>query len=104
MILSFHRPQIKPNKQSATYWRVSLANLCRMLSGLRQDAAWGGQEEEEEGAGPEAELREGGLQLLEEQLYNLQQVCRVLQGREERVRRHAHAHRRAQAVGVDLAF
>ncbi|XP_059191003.1 neurotensin/neuromedin N [Centropristis striata] len=64
--------KMKQNKQSAPYWRVSLANLCRMVSGLRQQAASG---EEEEG---------GELQLLEE-LYNLQLICRVLQSREERL-------------------
>lgn len=78
---------MKQDKQSAPYWRVSLANLCRMLSGLRQEA-WDGEEEEEEEEG--GELREGSLQLLEE-LYNLQHICRVLKSREERVRR-AHDH------------
>ncbi|XP_075883260.1 neurotensin/neuromedin N [Nelusetta ayraudi] len=76
--------KMKQNKQSAPYWRVSLANLCRMLSGLRQEA-WGGQEEVEGPPEEEGELREGGLQLLEEQLYNLQHICRVLQSREERL-------------------
>lgn len=85
---------MKQNKQSAPYWRVSLANLCRMLSGLQQEA-WGSEEEAEE----DGELREGSLQLLEE-LYNLQHICRSLQSREERVRRtrarthktHTYAH------------
>lgn len=84
---------MKQNKQSAPYWRVSLANLCRMLSGLRQEA-WGGEEEEEGVPEEERELREGGLQLLEEQFYNLQHICRALQSREERVRHHTHAHTR----------
>lgn len=69
---------MKQNKQSAPYWRVSLANLCRMLSSLRQEG-WSGEEEED------GELKEGSLQLLEE-LYNLQHICRALQSREERVR------------------
>ncbi|KAI3371007.1 hypothetical protein L3Q82_023657, partial [Scortum barcoo] len=68
---------MKQNKQSAPYWRVSLANLCRMVGSLRQEA-WSGEEEEE------GELREGSLQLLEE-LYSLQHICRALQSREERV-------------------
>lgn len=72
---------MKQNKQSAPYWRVSLANLCRMLSGLRQEA-WSGEDEEEEEDG---KLREGSLQLLEE-VYDLQHICRALQSREERVR------------------
>lgn len=70
---------MKQNKQSAPYWRVSLANLCKMLSALRQEA-WSGEEEDEDGG-----LREGSLQLLDE-MYNLQRICRVLQSREERVR------------------
>ncbi|CAK6954555.1 neurotensin/neuromedin N [Scomber scombrus] len=69
--------QMKQNKQSAPYWRVSLTNLCRMVSGLRQEA-WSG--EEEEGGEP----REESIQLLEE-LYSLQNICRVLQSREERL-------------------
>lgn len=73
--------QMKQNKQSAPYWRVSLLNLCRMVNGLRQES-WSSEEEED------SELREGSLQLLEE-LYNLQHICRALQSREERVR-HTH--------------
>ncbi|TKS73909.1 Neurotensin/neuromedin N [Collichthys lucidus] len=69
--------KMKQNKQSAPYWRVSLANLCRMVGSLRQEG-WSGEEQEG------GELREGSLQLLEE-LYNLQHVCRVLQSREERL-------------------
>uniref|UniRef100_A0A3B4X8N5 Neurotensin/neuromedin N n=1 Tax=Seriola lalandi dorsalis TaxID=1841481 RepID=A0A3B4X8N5_SERLL len=68
---------MKQNKQVAPYWRVSLANLCRMVSSLRQDT-WSGEEQED------GELREGSLQLLEE-LYSLQHICRALQSREERL-------------------
>eukprot|EP00064_Thunnus_orientalis_P011306 superscaffoldBa00001621_g11336 len=68
---------MKQNKQSAPYWRVSLANLCRMVSSLQQEA-WSGEEEEG------GELREGSIQLLEE-LYSLQHICRALQSREERL-------------------
>lgn len=50
-----------------------------MVGSLRQEG-WSGEEQED------GELREGSLQLLEE-LYNLQHICRVLQSREERVRR-----------------
>ncbi|XP_070764227.1 neurotensin/neuromedin N [Enoplosus armatus] len=76
LLSSLFTSKMKQNKQSAPYWRVSLANLCRMVSSLRQEA-WSGEEEEEEG-----ELR--GHQLLEE-LYNLQHICRALQSREERL-------------------
>uniref|UniRef100_A0A3B4TJG5 Neurotensin/neuromedin N n=1 Tax=Seriola dumerili TaxID=41447 RepID=A0A3B4TJG5_SERDU len=69
--------KMKQNKQVAPYWRVSLANLCRMVSSLRQDT-WSGEEQED------GELREGSLQLLEE-LYSLQHICRALQSREERL-------------------
>ena len=76
--------KMKHNKQSAPFWHVSLANLCRLVGGLRQ-GAWSGEEEE-------AELREGSLQLLEE-LYSLQHICRGLDSREERVRTaHTHTH------------
>ncbi|XP_023129874.1 neurotensin/neuromedin N [Amphiprion ocellaris] len=77
LLSSLFTPKMKHNKQSAPYWRVSLANLCRMASSLRQEA-WSGEEEEE------GELREGSLQLLE-QLYSLQHICRALQSREERL-------------------
>ncbi|TDH10046.1 hypothetical protein EPR50_G00091480 [Perca flavescens] len=76
LLSSLFTSKMKQNKQSAPYWRVSLVNLCKMVSGLRQEA-WS---EEEEGG----ELREGSLQLLEE-LYNLQLICRALQNREERL-------------------
>uniref|UniRef100_A0A3P8T9A8 Neurotensin/neuromedin N n=1 Tax=Amphiprion percula TaxID=161767 RepID=A0A3P8T9A8_AMPPE len=74
LLSSLFPSKMKHNKQSAPYWRVSLANLCRMASSLRQEA-WSGEEEEE------GELREGSLQLLE-QLYSLQHICRALQSRE----------------------
>ncbi|XP_042351425.1 neurotensin/neuromedin N [Plectropomus leopardus] len=78
LLSSLVTSKMKQNKQSAPYWHVSLANLCRILSSLRQEA-WSGEEEEEG-----SELREGSLQLLEE-LYNLQLICRALQSREERL-------------------
>ncbi|XP_062276613.1 neurotensin/neuromedin N [Scomber scombrus] len=77
LLSSLFTSKMKQNKQSAPYWRVSLTNLCRMVSGLRQEA-WSG--EEEEGGEP----REESIQLLEE-LYSLQNICRVLQSREERL-------------------
>ncbi|XP_008289571.1 neurotensin/neuromedin N [Stegastes partitus] len=77
LLSSLFTSKMKHNKQSAPYWRVSLANLCRMANSLRQEA-WSGEEEEE------GELREGSLQLLE-QLYSLQHICRALQSREERL-------------------
>lgn len=78
---------MKQNKQGAPYWRVSLANLCRMLSSLRQEA-WSGEDEEAvEEEEEDGKLREASLQLLEE-LYNLQHICGALQSREERVRCH----------------
>ncbi|XP_070828890.1 neurotensin/neuromedin N [Chaetodon trifascialis] len=78
LLSSLFTSKMKQNKQSAPYWRVSLANLCRMVGSLRQEV-WSGEEEEDGG-----ELSEGSLQLLEE-LYNLQHICRVLQSREERL-------------------
>ncbi|KAM3609019.1 uncharacterized protein V6R79_008561 [Siganus canaliculatus] len=80
LLSSLFTSKMKQNKQSAPYWRVSLANLCRMVSNLRQEA-WSSEEEEGDENG---ELREGSLQLLEE-LYNLQHICRALQSREERL-------------------
>uniref|UniRef100_A0A3Q4H7V6 Neurotensin/neuromedin N n=1 Tax=Neolamprologus brichardi TaxID=32507 RepID=A0A3Q4H7V6_NEOBR len=35
--------QMKQNKQSAPYWRVSLANLCKMLSALTAEPGGEGQ-------------------------------------------------------------
>ncbi|XP_020492891.1 neurotensin/neuromedin N [Labrus bergylta] len=79
LLSSLFTSKMKQNKQSAPYWRVSLPNLCRVVSSLRQEV-WSGEEGEEE----EGEMKEGGLQLLEE-LYNLQHICRALQSREERL-------------------
>ncbi|XP_047452623.1 neurotensin/neuromedin N [Mugil cephalus] len=77
LLSSLFASKMKHNKQSAPYWRVSLTNLCRMMSSLRQEA-WTGEEEED------GELRDESLQLLGE-LYNLQHICRALQSREERL-------------------
>uniref|UniRef100_A0A3P8WKS5 Neurotensin/neuromedin N n=1 Tax=Cynoglossus semilaevis TaxID=244447 RepID=A0A3P8WKS5_CYNSE len=38
--------QTTQNKHNAPYRRVSLSNLCRMMSGLRQET-WSGEEQEE---------------------------------------------------------
>ncbi|XP_030588225.1 neurotensin/neuromedin N [Archocentrus centrarchus] len=78
LLSSLFTSKMKQNKLSAPYWRVSLTNLCKMMSALRQES-WSGEDEDEDGG-----LREGSLQLLEE-LYNLQNICRVLQSREERL-------------------
>ncbi|XP_034031794.1 neurotensin/neuromedin N [Thalassophryne amazonica] len=75
LISSLFTSKLKQNKQSAPYWRVSLANLCNLVNSLRQ-GAWSSEDEEEE------ELREGSIRLLEE-LYSLRHICRALQGREE---------------------
>uniref|UniRef100_A0A3B4FZZ3 Neurotensin/neuromedin N n=1 Tax=Pundamilia nyererei TaxID=303518 RepID=A0A3B4FZZ3_9CICH len=37
LLSSLFTSKMKQNKQSAPYWRVSLANLCKMLSALRQE-------------------------------------------------------------------
>ncbi|KAM9753522.1 neurotensin/neuromedin N [Menidia menidia] len=68
--------KMKHSRQSAPFWQVSLASLCRLVGDVRQ-GLWSSEEEE-------VELREGGLHLLEE-LYSLQHICRGLEGREERL-------------------
>ncbi|CAB1430508.1 unnamed protein product [Pleuronectes platessa] len=68
---------MRQNKQSAPYWLMSLSNLCRMVSSLRQET-WSGEEREE------GKLRGESLQMQEE-LYSLQHICRALQSREERL-------------------
>ncbi|XP_070687604.1 neurotensin/neuromedin N [Pempheris klunzingeri] len=77
LLSSLFTSKMKQNKQSAPYWRVSLVNLCRMVSSLQQEG-WSSEDEED------TEVREGSLQLLEE-MYNLQHICRALQSREERL-------------------
>ncbi|KAM3870663.1 neurotensin/neuromedin N [Diretmus argenteus] len=74
LLSSLFTSKMKQNKQSAPYWRVSLSNLCRMVSSLRQE--WSSEEEEE--------LRDERVQPLDD-LYNLQHICRALQSREERL-------------------
>ncbi|XP_008335854.1 uncharacterized protein nts [Cynoglossus semilaevis] len=68
---SFLNSMTTQNKHNAPYRRVSLSNLCRMMSGLRQET-WSGEEQEE------------NLQLMEE-LSSLRHICRALQSREERL-------------------
>ncbi|KAM9854626.1 neurotensin/neuromedin N [Aulostomus maculatus] len=80
LLSSLFTSKMKQNKQSAPYWRVSLTNLCRMVSSLPQEPLSEEGEEEEEGG----ELRDGSIQLLEE-LYSLQHICQALQSREERL-------------------
>ncbi|KAM9377697.1 neurotensin/neuromedin N [Pholidichthys leucotaenia] len=82
LLSSLVTSKMKQNKQSAPYWHVSLANLCRLVSGLRQEGWSDEEEEEEEEEG--TNLRDGGLQMLGE-LYSLRHVCRALQSREERL-------------------
>ncbi|XP_029379632.1 neurotensin/neuromedin N [Echeneis naucrates] len=77
LLSSVFASKMKQNKQVAPYWRASLANLCRMVSGLWQET-WSGEEQEP------GELREGALQLLQE-LYSLQHICRALHSQEERL-------------------
>ncbi|XP_029909970.1 neurotensin/neuromedin N [Myripristis murdjan] len=74
LLNSIFTSKMKQSKQSAPYWQASLANLCRMVSSLQrpwQQEAWSGEEGDDE-------LNE---------LYNLQQICRALQSREERLLR-----------------
>ncbi|XP_053283761.1 neurotensin/neuromedin N [Pleuronectes platessa] len=77
LLSSLFTSKMRQNKQSAPYWRMSLSNLCRMVSSLRQDT-WSGEEREE------GKLRGESLQMQEE-LYSLQHICRALQSREERL-------------------
>ncbi|XP_034444398.1 neurotensin/neuromedin N [Hippoglossus hippoglossus] len=77
LLSSLFTSKMRQNKQSAPYWRMSLSNLCRMVSSLRQET-WSAEEREE------GELRGESLQMLEE-LYSLQHICRALQSREERL-------------------
>nr|XP_020449194.1 neurotensin/neuromedin N [Monopterus albus] len=76
LLSSLFSSKMKQNKQSAPYWRVSLTNLCRMVSSLWQEA-WSGEEQEDS-------LMDGSVQLLED-LYSLRYICRALQSREERL-------------------
>ncbi|KAM4619150.1 neurotensin/neuromedin N [Polymixia lowei] len=80
LLSSLFTSKMKQNKQSAPYWRLSLASLCRMLNSLRQPwrEVWSNEEEEEE-----EELGEGRNQPLQE-IYSLSHICRALQTREER--------------------
>ncbi|KAL6106285.1 nts [Pungitius sinensis] len=82
LLRSLFPSKAKQNKQSAPYWRVSLVDLCRMVSGLRGEP-WSAEEDEDE---EEGELMDGSLHLREE-LYNLQVLCRALQSWEERILR-----------------
>uniref|UniRef100_A0A3Q2VQK4 Neurotensin/neuromedin N n=1 Tax=Haplochromis burtoni TaxID=8153 RepID=A0A3Q2VQK4_HAPBU len=43
LLSSLFTSKMKQNKQSAPYWRVSLANLCKMLSALTAEPGGEGQ-------------------------------------------------------------
>uniref|UniRef100_A0A8C5E9N6 Neurotensin/neuromedin N n=1 Tax=Gouania willdenowi TaxID=441366 RepID=A0A8C5E9N6_GOUWI len=43
--------KMKHGKQSAPYWRVSLANMCRMVNSIHQETRNSDEEEEEEDKG-----------------------------------------------------
>uniref|UniRef100_A0A8C6WEE5 Neurotensin/neuromedin N n=1 Tax=Neogobius melanostomus TaxID=47308 RepID=A0A8C6WEE5_9GOBI len=78
--------QMRPNKQSAPFWRVSLSTLCRLVTSVGDEGR--GQEraeleeEEEEGG---AELGEQVPAPLSEELYGLRLLCRLLQNTEQRL-------------------
>ncbi|XP_034061425.1 neurotensin/neuromedin N [Gymnodraco acuticeps] len=76
ILSSLFASRMKQNKQSAPYWRVSLGNLCRLVSVMSSE-----EEEQEE--------EEGGQ--LREELYNLQYICRALQ-REDRLLRDSQEY------------
>lgn len=84
LLSSLFSAKMKQSRQSAPFWHVSLATLCRLLSGFR-DEAWSSERQvEEEDEEERAEVREGPAPLMEE-LYGLQLLCRALQNREERL-------------------
>ncbi|XP_061750415.1 neurotensin/neuromedin N [Nerophis ophidion] len=85
LLSSLFASKLQQSRQSAPYWRLSLDNLCGLLSGLRQEAWRSSEEEEEEDAEGEEQPRERGVQRLEE-LYRLQHICRALQSQEDRLR------------------
>ncbi|XP_054632822.1 uncharacterized protein nts [Dunckerocampus dactyliophorus] len=86
LLSSLFASKLKQSQQSAPYWRLSLDNLCRLLSGLRQEAWRSGEEDdEEEDEAGEEQLGEWSVQKLEE-LYRLQHICRAQQSREGRLR------------------
>ncbi|KAM8860870.1 neurotensin/neuromedin N [Synchiropus splendidus] len=80
LLSSLFSSKLKQPKQNTPYWRVSLANLCRLV----QQGSWRsdelGEGEEEEGG----EMREESLPVLEE-LYSLKHICQAVQSRGERL-------------------
>lgn len=82
--------QLKQSKHSATLWRLTLLKVCTMLDTL--DEAW--QPESESLA--EEEDEEYRFRLLSvsqsvDELYDLRNLCRVLQPREVSDYTHTHA-------------
>nr|XP_057931069.1 neurotensin/neuromedin N [Doryrhamphus excisus] len=79
LLSSLFASKLKQSQQNAPYWRLSLDNLCRLVSGLRQEAWRSSEEEQEEEV--EEQLKEWSLQRLDE-LYRLQHICRAQQSQE----------------------
>ncbi|XP_056138553.1 neurotensin/neuromedin N [Lampris incognitus] len=94
-LLSSLFSKMKQNRQSAPYWPLSLANLCKVMNSLKQpwQKPWSNEEEEEE-----EELREGRTRPLEE-LFILQDICQGQQTREERLLRQSLGYLEGEQVG-----
>lgn len=80
----FSAKQMRQNKQSAPFWRVSLSTLCRLVTSVDEEGR--GQEQVEQEEEPEGvELGEQVPAPLSEELYGLKLLCRVLQNTEQRL-------------------
>ncbi|XP_061578422.1 uncharacterized protein nts [Cololabis saira] len=85
LLSSLLSSKVRHSQQSAPYWQASLSSLCRTV-GVLHRGSWDGEDQAAAAAAvaaAEEELREGGLQLLED-LYSLRHICRELQSRDER--------------------
>ncbi|XP_034144337.1 neurotensin/neuromedin N [Esox lucius] len=79
LLSSLFTSKMKQSKQSAPYWCVSLANMCRMVTRLVNSGSW---REHPFNSEEDLEERLSSLPRALDQLLELQHICRVLQPRE----------------------
>lgn len=85
ILSSLFSAKMRHNKQSAPFWRVSLSTLCQLVTSTGDEGRGQEQVEQEEEEPEGAELGEPVPASLNDELYGLRLLCRVLQNTEQRI-------------------
>ncbi|XP_072291392.1 neurotensin/neuromedin N [Eucyclogobius newberryi] len=76
--------KMRPSKQSAPSWRVSVSTLCRLVTS-GGDEGWSQERADQDVDQEEAELSDQGPAPSREELYGLRLLCRMLQSQAQRL-------------------